>query len=197
MEKTVDFGIYKLQTVEEPSDIAIWTDIEWYLLKELDGRALFLAKDCLSWGFYYGGNTLFEPAKPCSWEESYIRSRLNEELIYEMFTEEERRVILPANKLGDRLFILNEDDINRLLGTEDIRKAEIFFADEIDGRIRVWREPSIWWINTVGSEPNLMLAMGSDGEIDIEVGTSSDEVGVRPAMWVDYYALKRLKGETI
>ena len=189
----IKFGIYRLTTIEQPSDVNIWTDIEWIVLKRVEDKALLLSKDCLAWEFFSGHNTLFEPAKPGTWEGSYVRELLNGEIYNSAFTDEEKQVVLSLNEHGDKLFLLSKEEILDNLTDKELWQAEIVFADDTDDKIRIWKELSTWWINTVGDEPNRMCVMYDADICETGIYNDADEIGVRPAMWVDYRMLMKLR----
>ena len=192
--RMIKFGEYMIPTDSKPSDIKIWTDCEWFVIKTEEEKALLLAKDCIDWEFFCGDNRLFEPAVPCSWEKSYLRNYLNGELYDRMFTEEEKKAILPINDYSDKMFILSVDELDRYFPYMNLRRADMFFGGEVDDRVKVWKEPAIWWTNTVGEEPNQIAVVLENGSIDHEgFYNDADEVGIRPAMWVDIREIAKLK----
>ena len=194
----ISFGNYKIMTVLQPSDIEIWTDIKWYVLKVKEDKALLMSKDCLLWELYDADNTLPIEAYPCPWEKSYLREILNGRVYEEAFTDEEKRVILPANALKDKMYLLDMEELDAYFPDIELRKAETIIADDSDGRVFISREPSVWWINSVGSESNQMSVIHYDGTLDRNgMGVYCDEVGVRPVIWVETQALAELKRTTV
>ena len=190
----VKFGNYIMQTAVMPSDLKVWVELEWYIIDIKDEEALLIADKCIAWDFYCGDNTLFEPACSCSWEKSYVREYLNDKFYSEAFTEKEKELIISRNEYNDKIFLLDLDEIEKLFAFEDLRRGETYFADDFHGRIEVNLEPTWWWINTVGSEPNRMCVMSPSGEIYTDGRyTDADETGIRPAMWVNLKKLLEYK----
>ena len=191
----IKLGCFKMMSGVMPSDSDVWTESKWYVLKVDDGKALLLSVECWAWEFWSGENLLLEAALPCTWEKSYLRHWLNGELFETGFSEDEKAVILPMNQYRDKMFIMTAEEVEKYV-PENIREAETPFADRLnDGRIMICKEPSMWWTNTVGEEENMMAIVSWHGNINAEgLSTDSDEVGVRPAIWVDMEALAKHKG---
>lgn len=180
MKTTITFGKYRLPSSVKPApdtDEPIWVDWEWIVLNEDSRGTVVISKDAVDWQFFSGENTLFEPAKPVSWEKSYIRKVLRE-LYSDNFTFEEKCRILP-NDTGDHLFLLTADEVRKYLKDPGSRIAEIIWADE-----DLERERICWWLNSVGSEPNMMQVVDIHGGFD-ELYIDSDEVGLRPCLIID------------
>ena len=152
-----------------------------------DEKALLLTKDCIDWSLFYGGNSIFEPAKPSTWSNSHLRKIINEKK-NQMFSEQECDAII------SELFILSADQLNEYLPI-DIRPANIIYCDKsVDDKVKVYEEPIMYWLNTVGAEENKMSIVDETGEINYEgLETDADEVGVRVAMWIDRYKYTKLK----
>lgn len=186
--KTIEMGSYRLPVSSKPAgDIRIKMNWEWIVLYEGEETALLLSRDIVDWDFFHGENRflLGEAAKPTTWEKSNIRETLQEFYSGDSteFDAEERKRILP-NENGDYLFLLTKEEVEKYLPEKESRGAEILF-DETDMRcITRMRHP--WWLNTVGAEDNRMMVVDEFGDIIEEgVENDADEVGIRPAMWID------------
>ena len=175
--KTLIIGKYMLPDIEKPSEIDVEVDWEWIVLRERGDRVLLISKNVVDWEFYSGLNTFCEPAKPSTWEESYMREHLAG-FYDKCFTAEEKERIL-TNETGDHLFLLTADEAREYFPTDEQRTARIVWAEDKS------QYNYCWWLNSVGESDNAMQFVDEYGKID-EVGVynDSDEVGVRPAMWI-------------
>ena len=183
----VCFGTYKLPTASKASKIDIYTLANWYILKEDEGRALLLSKDIIDWEFYDCDTYQKCENSEHPWGKSYIREHLNNTLYNQMFTEEEKMAILPINPYRDNMFFLSLDEI-----PFEIRTADLFFADTINGKTVVWKEKGRYWTDTIGVVPFTMSIIWKDGSIIDDTRLESDEVGIRPAMWVNLKEAERI-----
>ena len=178
--KEVTFGKYKFPTAAKPSDIELWTFFNWYILIEDNDKALLFAKDIIDWECYDYSHKL--PISEHPWKKSYIRSYLNTEL-FDMFTDEEKTAILQINRYHDNMFLLTAEEIEKYVPI-DLRPADLFFADDYGGKTMVWSERGRYWTNSVSEETYSMCAIWKDGSL-YETNMDADEVGIRPAMWID------------
>lgn len=179
--KTITMGTYQRPSTVKPApdtNKPIRVDWEWIVLKEDSRGTLVISKDAVDWELYSGENTLFEPAKPSSWEKSYLR-KVFREFYNDNFTFEEKCRILP-NDNGDHLFLLTTDEVRKYLKTPESRVAEIRWADE-----DMESEKICWWTNSFGADHSKMQFVDTHGEIDEEgIHNDADEIGVRPAMLI-------------
>lgn len=101
---------------------------------------------------------------------------------------------------------LSDDEIYRLNG-EIISKREQFFnvgnfaarsdilmfQKHSDNKFEIYREDYQWWLRTPGSTQKEVAVINEYGEIDFGgVSSSADEIGIRPAMWIDLDIAKQL-----
>ena len=128
----------------------------------------------------------------------------------------------PGNDTKDRLFLLSADEVVKyftekygnplsdyrtdciMCDITDLRqqyhdlgnfsaKADILMADVFDEKINIGRYAYQWWLRTPGSEQKKVCVVTPDGRIDFGgVSSSADEIGVRPAMWIDLDVIKNL-----
>lgn len=174
--KKIIIGMYELPGFSKPNANKVLIDWEWIVLAECDGRALLISRDIVDWEFYSGENRMTEPAKPTTWEKSYMREHL--EGFYEnCFDAAEKRRILNGTN-GDHLFLLTADEVRKFMPTEESRRARIKWCDNSCSDYD-------WWLNTVGAEDNMMQVVDEHGRIDeYGIHNDADEVGVRPAMYI-------------
>ena len=189
---TFRFGHYKMQTPQWESGPFVWNELNWFLIDidESKGQALLLADKCVALDFFYGKGEMSPNDGLSAWEKSDVREFLNGKFYEEAFNEDEKKLIISRNKYNDRIFLLNIEEIKEKFRYEDLRCGEIYYVDDISGRMEVWLEPVSWWVDTEGEEVDHMCVMTADGRIDTYGRElDADETGIRPAMWVD---LRRL-----
>ncbi len=189
---TYRFGHYKMCTVEIGSELNVWNELNWILLHgdNKKGHALLLAEKCVATDYFYGDPELSSSDKKGIWKNSYIREFLNDDFYSAAFTEKEKAFIVPGNEYGDKVFLLNSDEIERYLRFPNLRKGELCLVEEKDGRLETSIEPIHWWVNTEGEEENYMCVVTSKGKINmIGCNIDADFTGVRPAIWVDWAKL--------
>ncbi|MBR3836284.1 MAG: hypothetical protein IKJ69_05820 [Clostridia bacterium] len=70
----------------------------------------------------------------------------------------------------------------------------ILMADKFDqDRINIYRDNCFWWLRTPGIEQNDVVTVTTEGAINFEGESSmSDEIGIRPAMWIDLDIAKEM-----
>ncbi len=182
------FGHYKMQNVQREAGPFVWNELNWFLL-DLDvkkGEALFLADKCVALDYFYGKGEVLGNEGISVWEKSDVREFLNNRFYEEAFNEEEKELILTRNKYNDKVFILNREEIEEKFGYEDLRPGEVYYADDISGRIEVWLEPVSWWVDTEGEQDGYMCVVSENGDIDTSGREmDADETGIRPALWID------------
>lgn len=174
--------------------------IEWIVLKEEEGKALLLSK-------YVLDNQRFHETKTqTSWENSDIRTWLNNEFISQAFTEAEQAVILSTVILNgqsernpawvleergnttDRVFLLSYREVMEAFPEERGRKAsgtEYARAKgaKFLGVTTIGLGESDWWLRSPGSSYGEAAYIGVIR--DVNPKGINDFLGVRPAMWID------------
>ncbi len=189
--RLITMGEYPVPETSKPSENRLKMRWEWYVLDIDEGRALLLSRDVVDWEFYSGDNSFLERAKPSSWEKCYVRQLLNEDFYKKCFTGKEKTAIL-TNDTCDRLFLLTADEVRKYLPQREYRLGEILFYEENGEGKSLFRDRIKWWLNTVGAKANMMQVVDEDGDVDEEgLYNDSDEVGVRPAMWIKWYGDRR------
>ena len=192
-------GVWPLPGSVKPAQVLINAQIRWIILCIEDGKALLLAEECVDWELFgdYGNITDREQTSP--WEKSYIREYL-QDFYLNAFSENEKRFICRrASGGGDRaeeedyVFLLSEEEV-RTLVPKSILRAKCYLLDEAQGKPLFTKIPMPWWTRTpgnnwVGSDVVLGTLIDKDGTV-FYLETDCDEVGVRPAMWVDLSVVK-------
>ncbi len=188
---TVFFGSFVVSDGCKPVAFCLRCPIEWLVLqtRPQEGRALLLSKYILDWELFGEWGHLTQRGDQ-AWEISYLRKRLNEDLLPDWFTPEERERILPfCTQTSDRLGLLSYGEVKRFFPEDGSAGALLPLTfDPGDGGkqnkpIEWSAEPATWWTRTPGEEWGTMVCVGSDGKFQL-CGADWDEIGVRPAMWV-------------
>lgn len=189
----IKFGRFYLPEDCKPASLKIQAELEWIMIKYEGARALLLSKECVDWDFYNGDSTLLGPATTTTWKDSYIRKYINKTLYNDFFTKEEKRVILPVNDYNDEMFLLSLDEVMEYLPEAEQRMTEMQLASEFGG-VKIDKIPKAWWTNTVGTTKTKMCVVMEDGSIVKNISNDADEIGIRPAIWVDTKAFYDLTG---
>ena len=197
------FGKYMVQAGMKPYDypIRLYKDMEWFILAREGTKMLLLSRDCIDWDFIDG------TSRPQTWENCYVRKELLPAFLSDSFTEQEMSLITPVRvHIEDSLLYgtkggADTDDFVFLLSTEEFRKyvfpeaaaAPLFQLDqpEISGpergsRYELFQPDTCWWLRSPGADQSSNAIVNERGELD-EAGldNSADEVGIRPALWID------------
>lgn len=182
--RTVRFGTY-------PAGGAA---IEWIVLDEDEDRMLLLAQDCIDARPWHGVR------KAVTWAQCDLRTWLQEDFLFEAFTEEERRRILVSDvengddfgygtpvggDTRDRVFLLGGREVGKYLSSGGSRTASPTAYARRHGAYVNGAGTCAWWLRSPGMTPLGPAYIASNGD----VGTRAHEVeetiiGVRPAMWV-------------
>lgn len=205
-----EFGRYPIFNTGYPANYRIVVPIFWEVLERNENRILAISKNSLLWEMF-GSNKTGEPRTDwqiTDWAHSLAREMLNSSLINTWFSDEERSLICPTPilyermvsdhkiiaKLDDRLFFLSTEEIESYYKGAD-RSSLILFSDH-DGKdaFRVWAENSPYWTRSLG-EPECgitsVVIVDENGRFD-KTRFDSDEIGWRPAMWIDTSRLDKL-----
>ena len=196
-KKTVTFGTYKDEA------------IEWYVLDYEDGKNLLISKKILDYQQIYDPGEEEYP-NDMTWENTTIRTWLNEDFINSAFSEEEKAKIettlvenhennrfgTPAgNDTEDKVFLLSIDEAEQYFESDNERVAVAtkYVKENAGSGFKASKSYS-WFLRTPGDMGRRNAAVDNNGRID-EIGEWGDgcltlmastmEVyGIRPAMWV-------------
>ncbi len=186
---TVYFGRFYLGSVAKKERIP------WIVVDKKEGQILLVAADGL-YGTYYQ-----QECKASSWEDSSVRSLLNDEFLYMGFSKKERRLIVNSeimtednsqygteggNTTYDKIFLLSAEEAARYFTDAELGKlSPTTFAFRFGINYNSNKEGSWWWLRTMGKENNRAAVVSQDGEINLEGEQVSVPSGaVRPAIWV-------------
>ena len=199
---TFVFGAYPIASTSKPSDFQRIAPVTWEVLKKDGPRRLVIAKDCLDWEFFNGDAPML--GGPVSldtrWSQSYLRELFSETMFPAMFSEQERAAVLTTvvktgeERTKDKLFLLSAEEVERFF-PKGGAGAELTLLDgpyDEDGRhfsgenFRLITEPYCYWLRTPGKTRNAVAVVDEDGFVNENgIHADADEVGVRPAMWLN------------
>ena len=175
--------------------------VEWIVLESDDKTALLLSKYALN---YVYGCKIFDETNNAqranynSWQESTIRAWLNCYFYDSVFKDEEKRFITSnlsmdheGNKIYDKVFLLSEEEVERLLPWKEYRVCvSTEYAAEREGRAFM-RKPSVdrvkWLLRT--SLPNIKY---DDVDKEGSIGHKRINGFLRPAIRINYSLLMNL-----
>lgn len=194
--KEITFGSY-----EQDGDISNGAEeIEWIVLNREGDRVLLLSK--------YGLDTIpyHEEAKSITWEQSTIRSWLNNDFINTAFTPEEQAAILETvvetavdnssregysgwyaasdgNNTQDKIFLLSyREAFEEYFNANALRICTSTSYAKQESAYTNDADACVWWLRSPGLRTRAS-SVGSDGSLS---GSSvNDNYCVRPALWID------------
>lgn len=192
--KTIKFGRY-----EQDNDFSNGKElIEWVVLDIVDEKALVVSKYALDLIPYN------ETHEDITWENCTLRKWLNDDFINNAFTDTEEKYISmatvspdknpffdtnPGNATKDKVFMLSMTEYNQYSGYDIVKKC--IATDYIKVQVE-WAEENVcnWWMRTPGIYQNRSAIARyvidyDDDSIDGSGAGVSNELAVRPAMWID------------
>lgn len=139
------------------------------------------------------------PAMDTTWEKSTIWDWLNNDWFSKYFTGEESKIILESEIVTqnnhlfgtnggaitkDKLFLLSAGEVS----DSHYMRAEMQMAFECmdsDG-VEIEHMAHQWWLRSPGKLQSQVAVVDQNGQVDLQgIDSNADEVGVRPAMWID------------
>lgn len=175
--KSYYLGRYLISDGMHPVQTKVEAPIEWIPLTTKGDQTLLLAKQCLAWEFY--GITDFP---------SYLENNVIDKLYENCLSEEEKQAVI--EQPAGNWFLLSEEEAERYLTTEELRRADIAFSDREDDVIKIRYTNSAYWLHNEKEDNSYAWDLGWISAID-EVGEKQlleredEEVGIRPAMYVN------------
>ncbi len=169
-------------------------EVEWIVLDKRDGELLLLSKYGLSNQPYHKKNELV------TWEESSLRTWLNEYFYEKAFDSDDKKLIQKKNvsadvnpeyetEVGkstkDSVFLLSYAQVTAYLDTEEDRKCiPTVFAKSSGIYVSDSNKTCGWWLRTPGAECCGMIVntLGKIYTTGNRVNLSGN--AVRPAIWV-------------
>lgn len=158
--------------------------IEWIVLStnKEKGKALLISKHSLV-------KKPFNEETDITWNDSSIRKWLNDSFYKSAFANAEKSMIIKSElknkknpdyktssgkKTKDKIFLLS------------VAEAQKYFSINADRSCKNLSDSSeSWYLRTQGNTDSKVAYVNSDGEIDSFGNYEDDELGIRPAMWVN------------
>lgn len=169
--------------------------IEWLVVDRQEDKVMLVA----SYGMI--PDSYQQAYEATKWEQSYVRTLLNEIFYEEAFTEKEQEMIVTTlivtednpvygtdggNDTYDKVFLLSEEEAEKYFVGNEKRKlvpTEMALRKEIN--INPNERGSWWWLRNMGAESNMAAVVTVKGEIDWKGENVQKRSGaVRPAIWV-------------
>ena len=173
-------------------------EIEWKVLeKDQNGKMLVVSKYALDCRNYHSS------AKQITWEDSDIRSWLNNDFYSNAFSSSEKSAVKTVtnentgnsdfkisggNKTSDKIFLLSIDEAKRYLPNNIDRMCQATkYAESKGTELDSLTHNCRWWLRSPGSTLYSASSVKIDGFI-LNMGTpiSVDKAFVRPAMWIEF-----------
>ncbi len=164
-------------------------DLCWRVLKKNEDKLYLLDEN----GIIYSPYMYEEDYDDCRWENSPIRSFLNNEFFNQAFSETEKKHIInvctekktkifPA--VYDKVFLMSAAECRYLLPLERDRMLVEILDDHRDDS-RKYRGVS-WWLRSPGYEDGFCCSVNKEGKIKCDTGGHIDCV-IRPSIIIDLY----------
>lgn len=167
--------------------------IEWIVLDKKDNEILVITKNIIECKEYTDEYT------DVTWENSSIRSWLNNDLYNNAFSDDEKAIIQTTNVVDekydtssgndtqDKVFLLSVDEANLYFTNDSERECQgTNHAKNNDLYVSI-NGNSNWWLRTSGDNRyKAAFVSYSDGGVN-EYGSYAtySVYGVRPAMWIE------------
>lgn len=194
---TVFFGKFTVPDGGKPFETFVRVPMEWLVLESdsHSGKALLLSKYAVDWESF--SNCPFLMTKwDTSWEESYQKEWLNGDFYNESFTEAEKEQILSVTledagekATPDKVFLLSADQVKKYFSSPETAVAyepminSVNATGKEESPIDIGCYTTCWWTRTSGKTKDVVMCVSPGGEL-YEEPSGSDEIGVRPAVWV-------------
>lgn len=178
-EKGIKVGQYvTFGTYEQDNDLNNGKeDIEWRVLEVKDGKALVISRYVLDRKNYSTSISSVDPWKYC-----FLREWLNDSFINLAFSEEEKARIQLNDITEDRVFLLDESEVEKYFNSQGARQCK--FTDYAFDQSIYKSSICNWWLRS----SDIRTAVLSDGSIrTYDRYFPFDDYGVRPALWIDFY----------
>lgn len=196
---TMFFGRYFIPNTIKPKVKFIRQPIEWLVVEVNlhENKALILSKFALDWeGF--ADCPIFGSKYATSWDKSYLRKWLNDQFYNECFSSEEKDNICTthiangeesASVTADKVFLLSAEDVNKYFATKESAivcepMLKMIASGGEEDPITIEYVPIMWWTRTIGKFDSDVVCVDATGKL-CEMDSNLNEIGVRPAMWIN------------
>ena len=185
-DKGIPLDTYETITLGHYANKKETKDIEWYVVKKENGRALVLSKTVLGKAKFYNKKI----KEIADWENSDIRTYLNGEFYNTTFSDEEKKKIKDSNIKSsnhpkesvkkdkytlDKIFLLSYEEVAEYIGVDN-KNLLIGYDDR--------GYNANWDLRTPGDAVN-EVCMVARGVINLKGAAANMERNLRPAMWVE------------
>lgn len=198
--QTITFGNYEQDnnsdTGKEP--------IEWRILDIQDGKALIISCCGLDCQPYHTKLT------SVTWENSYIRSWLNDEFLNKAFSAEEQSQIINStisnpdneyygtkggNSTKDYVFLLSLEEAKQYFTNDEDRRFNLsryaeFSCGAVASNLSGYQGCAWWGLRSPGGSTNYAASIKYNGKINYDGyevdgdGVLNNCAAVRPALWI-------------
>lgn len=164
-------------------------DIEWLVIAKEGDRALLISRYALDRQPY---NTSYANV---TWETCSLRAWLNGTFLNDAFSESEMAMIPgvtvsadenPGSGTTDQVFLLSITEANTYFSSDSTRQCKgtsYCYAQITD---KTGNDNCGWWLRSPGSSSYTIAYVRSGGSVSSDGRkVSSDDITVRPAMWVN------------
>ena len=175
-------------------------ETEWLVLDKQGTQLLIISKnavDCKPYNKSYASVT---------WETCSLRKWLNNDFINEAFSAEEQKMIsatklsnpnnpkyntMGGNDTEDKIFLLSIEEAKKYFSSNGERKCKASAYAKEQGAYVNDSGSCWWWLRSPGVNQYFAALVNSDGDItDYGDHVSNDYYAVRPAMWIDLFAIE-------
>jgi len=200
-----DTGILNNDDFSKVGDIIQFGGYDWKILEIENDKALILSDKILMKESYHSTD------ERVTWEGCDLRQYLNGTFYENIFTIEERNLIIEMNikntanqwyginggvDTTDKIFLLSLEEVVRYFGDSgqlvNIPADNVYkISDEYDSK-RVAKDKDSdnvgWWLRSPGARTDLTVFVDYEGKIQAAGHNSNEYVdstgGVRPALWI-------------
>lgn len=187
------FGLYEQDNNQENG----MESIPWIILDKNSDQFLITTQYCIDSMPFCNE----EESGNGKWEDSLVRSWLNNDFYEAVFSDAEKSCVLETEStqttnsnnnemiqsaLADKLFLLSEEEVNRYM-PEDVDKqvSSTTFAENEKGCARFENGNCFWLLRTPGSTDGTVEEVSDGGVVNVDGCKIFDgQHGIRPAMWV-------------
>ena len=157
----------------------------WIVLERQGNRALVISDGVIDFKKFNDVNYDNE------WSTCSLKKWLNDRFIYKLGTPYKESII---SVNGEKVFLLSADEVRRYFPTNESRKCKSLVSSY---GMPVDRGLAWWWLRTKGESYSKVAYVDWDGNVNFEGASSTptggwsrgwrtyNELGVRPAMWID------------